>query len=202
MMKKKLKIAVTGGIGSGKSTVCDFIKSEGFPVIYADDISKEILSSEKSIQKKIIKEFGEESFIDDKPNVEFLSEIVFSDPQKVKNINSILHPPTIKKIEKLCEKFLQQNNLVFVEAALIYEAEMEDLFDYILLVAAPEEDRINRTMKSKGLDHSEVVKRIKNQLPEEKKKKLADFVIENSGTIEELKSKINFVLLILKSMIK
>ena len=201
-MPKKLKIAVTGGIGSGKSTVCEILRSKDFPIIYADDVSKEILSSNSSIQKKIISEFGDESFIDNNPNVKFLSEKVFTDSEKVKKINSILHPPTIEKIVKEMNIELKEQNLVFVEAALIYEAKMESLFDYVLVVTSPEELRIDRAMTTRNLKRDEVLERIAKQMPEDKKRKLADFVIENIGTKEELKSKVEFVLLIINSLIK
>jgi len=200
IMKKKLKVAITGGIGSGKSSVCEIINSKGYPVIYADDISKEILSTDKLIQQKVKTTFGVEAYINNKPNTKFLADKVFSDPQKVKKINSILHPPTIEKIKDMMEEKLSKSEMVFIEAALIYEAKMEDMFDYIIVVAAPEEIRISRTIESKGIDRSETIKRIKNQMPEEKKKKLADFVIENDGTIDHLKIKTNFILSILSSI--
>ena len=92
--------------------------------------------------------------------------------------------------------------MVFIEAALIYEAEMEDMFDYIIVVASPAETRIIRSINSKKIDRSEVIRRINSQLPEEKKKKLADFVIENNGSMEELKSKTNFVLSVLDALRK
>lgn len=199
-MPKKLKIAVTGGIGSGKSAVCEIFHSNGFPILYADNISKEILSTSKTVKEKIITEFGKESFVDDKPNSKYLSKKVFSDENKVKKINSILHPPVIEKIGNLMGEELKQNQMVFVEAALIYEAEMENLFDYIIVVFAPDEIRIKRTMESKSLKREEVIERMSKQFPQEKKKKLADFVIENDKTKEELNKKTNFILMLLKSM--
>lgn len=202
IMKKKLKVAITGGIGSGKSSVCEIINSKGYPVIYADDISKEILSTDKSVQDKIVTEFGKESFHNNLPNTKYLAEKVFSDPQKINRINSILHPPTIEKIKNSMEEKLSKSEMVFIEAALIYEAEMEDMFDYIIVVASPAETRIIRSINSKKIDRSEVLRRINSQLPEEKKKKLADFVIENNGSMEELKSKTNFVLSVLDALRK
>jgi len=199
-MPNKLKIAITGGIGSGKSTVCELFNSNGYPILYADDISKEILSTNKSVKEKIINEFGKESFIDDKPNLKYLSEKVFSDEKKIVKINAILHPPVIKKIERLMNEELMYKEMVFVEAALIYEAKMEDLFDYVVVVTAPDEIRIKRVMESKGLKKQEVVERMSKQFSQEKKRKLADFVIENNSTKEELNIKVDFITVLLKSM--
>ena len=199
-MPKKLKIAVTGGIGSGKSSVCEIFHSNGYPVLYADDISKEILSTNESVKEKIVKEFGNESFIEDKPNHKFLSESVFSDDKKVQKINSILHPPVIEKIVFLMEQELKQNKMVFVEAALIYEAKMENLFDYVIVVTAPDETRIKRVMESKGLTKEEVINRMSKQIPQEKKKSLADFVIQNDKTKNELIDKTEFILKLLKTI--
>ena len=201
-MPKKLKIAITGGIGSGKSAVCDIFHSNGYPIFYADNISKEFLSTDKSIKEKILNEFGKESFLNDKPNFKYLSERVFSEELKVKKINSILHPPVIDKIKKLMNEELKKQTIVFVEAALIYEAEMEDLFDYIIVVTAPDEIRIQRVIESRGLKKEEAIERISKQIPQERKKKLADFVIENNSTMDALVKKTNFILMILKSMTK
>jgi len=106
-MKKKLKIAITGGIGSGKSSVSKIVESFGFPVIKADDVAKELMMKDESIKKKIIKTFGKESFTEKGINTKYLAENVFSSKDKVGKINSIIHPPTIKKIEEISKKLLK-----------------------------------------------------------------------------------------------
>ncbi|MCZ7604223.1 MAG: dephospho-CoA kinase [Melioribacteraceae bacterium] len=199
-MPKKLKIAVTGGIGTGKSSVCKIFQSHGYPVLYADQISKDILSTDKIIQQKIIEEFGSKSFIDGEPNTKFLSEKVFSDSQKVKKINSILHPAVINVINKKMDEGLTKSNIVFVEAALIFEANMEDLFDYVLVVSASEQVKIERVVNSRKMNEEEVKKIINNQIPDDKKKSAADFVIENNGTESDLEKKVNFILMVIKSL--
>ncbi|HSR18993.1 MAG TPA: dephospho-CoA kinase, partial [Ignavibacteriaceae bacterium] len=128
MNNTKLKIAVTGSIGSGKSSFCRMIEERGYPVIRADDISKEILGSDKKVREEVEKIFGKESFINNQINKKFLAEKIFNDSQKVLKINSILHPHVIKKINELMNEALTKHDLVFVEAALIYEASMEDMF--------------------------------------------------------------------------
>lgn len=199
-MSKKLKIAVTGGIGTGKSTVCKILQSHGYPVLYADQISKDILATDKIIQKKIAEEFGSDSFKDGKPNTKFLSEKVFSDSQKVKKINSILHPAVINVINKKMDEGLTNSNIVFVEAALIYEANMEDLFDYVLVVSASEQVKIDRVINSRKMTREDVMKIISNQIPDDKKKSAADFVIENNGTESDLEKKVKFVLMVIQSI--
>jgi len=185
MLKKKLKVAVTGSIGSGKSTFCDFIAEKGYPVIKADDISKQILAEDKNVKEKVIKKFGDESFINNQINKKFLAEKIFSNPINVIIINSILHPEVKKKVQQLMQEQLRNNDIVFTEAALIYEAEMEDMFEYVILITAGSSVR------------DEFKKRNENQIKDEEKKKRADFVFENDGSVEELKQKADFLITVL-----
>ena len=199
-MSKKLKIAITGGIGSGKSTVCDVFNSKGYTIINADQISKEFLASSEKIQKEVKKHFGKAAILDGKPNKEYLAEKVFDDIENLKKLNSILHPPTIQKIKEMMRQDLQRKNIVFVEAALIYEAKMQDMFDYVLVIAAPDDDRIKRLMDRDNSSREKILSRMKNQIPQEEKKKLADFVIENNRSLVELKIKSEFFLKIFENM--
>lgn len=195
-MSKKYKIAVTGGMGGGKTLFCNFISEKGFKVISADELSKEILITDKAVKNKIINAFGEESYYEGNLNREFLAEKVFSSPSNVKKINAIVHPAVIEGVDKLMKEELKSKCAVFVEAALIYEANMQDLFDYVVLVTADEEIRKSR-LQQRGIDADEYERRKLNQIPDEKKSKKADFVFYNNGTEEELKSKANFLLKIL-----
>jgi dephospho-CoA kinase len=200
MKNKKLKIAITGSIGSGKSSFAEFLSSAGYPLLKADDISKEILSSDESIRKKIIKEFGNDSFKNGLPNKSFLAKKVFSDPENVVKINSILHPPVIKRINTEMEKLLKTNSMVLVEAALIYEADMEDMFDYVVLVTSAEEIRQKRKTTLDKLSEDDFKKRSLNQIPDEEKKKRADFIFENNGTLDDLKKKAQLLLMLLDNI--
>ncbi len=195
MEKKKLKIGITGNIGSGKSTFADFIKQKGFTVINADDISKNILATNENVKKKVIEIFGEASFSNGLINREYLSDKVFSNPENVLIINSILHPLVLEKIDEKMNEELKTNDKIFVEAALIYEADMEDMFDYVVLVAANKENRFKR--KSIKLNEKDFELRDSNQIPELEKKKRADFIFENNGTLQELKTKADLLLTIL-----
>lgn len=190
MSKKKQKIAVTGSIGSGKSLFCKFLEDEGYPVIKADDVSKKILAENKEVKEKVIKEFGENSFIGDEINKKFLAEKIFSDPLNVIKINSILHPKVKEKIKSLTKEYFKNHDIVFTEAALIYEADMEDMFDYIVLITSGEKIRMQRKIKSDGFSVEEFKKRDENQIQDKEKKNRADFVFENNSSKDELKKKV------------
>lgn len=199
-MRRKIKVGITGSIGSGKSTFSNFIAGKNFPVIKVDDLSKQLLADDKKIKDKIIKEFGEESYTGSKVNKKYLAEKVFSKPDNVLIINSIVHPVVIKKTEEKIEEYLKNNDLVFAEAALIYEADMEKIFDYIVLVTADKKIRMKRKMKSDNYTEEQFLKRNENQIPDEEKKKRADFIFENNGDIKELKVKSDLFINILKGL--
>lgn len=191
---KKLKIGVTGGIGSGKSIFCNIAKSYGYPVIIADEIAKNLLREDKEIKNNIIKEFGNEAYINDIPNNKFLADNVFSDPEKLIKINNIIHPKTLEIISINMDEYLKNNNMVFVESAIIVEIGIEEMFDYVVLITANKENRIERVRKRSNLSVEEIEKRINNQLPDETKKQFADFTLDNNGTEEEFTKKCKFII--------
>jgi dephospho-CoA kinase len=191
-----MKIAITGNIGSGKSTFSKFAEDAKFPVLRADDISKEILNNDEKVKALVIKEFGENSFKGNKPNKSFLVKEVFSNSNKLQILESILHPRVINQIDKTIIELLKSNQVVFVEAALIYEADMEEMFDYVVLITAQRELRLARKISS-GITEEDFCKREANQIPEEEKKKRADFIFSNDTWIEDLKIKFNLLLITL-----
>jgi dephospho-CoA kinase len=200
MIEKKIKVAVTGNIGSGKSSFCNFLSEKGYPIINADAVSKNILSEDGEIKKKVIKEFGEESFVNNEINKKFLAEKVFSDPVKVLKINSILHPKVKNKIESLANEYFIKYDIVFTEAALIYEADMESMFDYVVLITADYKIRKKRTTENAKLSEKDFDKRNDNQIKDEEKKKRADFVFENNLGINELRQKAGLLISILNGL--
>jgi len=191
-----MKIAITGNIGSGKSTFTKFAEESGYQVLRADEISKSILDADEKVRAIVIKEFGDKSFKDGKPNKNFLAKEVFSDPIKLQKLESILHPRVLKSIDKSVKEFLKKSAVVFIEAALIYEADIEEMFDYIVLISADRNNRLKRKIES-GFTEEDFCKREINQIPEEEKKKRADFVFSNDTTKEDLKMKFNLLLITL-----
>lgn len=200
MKTKKLKVVVTGGIGSGKSLVSDYLEKKGFTVIKADDLAKELMNSSEEIKKNIIDKFGEKSYCGSNVDTKYLSNIVFDDPEKLLQLNSIVHPVTIAKINTLMENVLEKAKVVFVESAIVYEAEFEDMFDYVVLVYSSQEERIKRVVDRDGASEKDVIKRIANQIPDEEKKGVADIVIANIDSKEELMKKINFLITLFTSL--
>jgi dephospho-CoA kinase len=197
---KKLKVGITGGIGSGKSIFCKIAESKGFPVVVADDIAKKLLSENDEIKKQVIKTFGNESYINGEPNKKFLADNVFSQPEKLVQINNIIHPKTLQIIEELMNELLKTNNLVFVESAIIVEIGIEEMFDYIVLITAEDEKRIERVQKRSSLSVEDIQKRIDSQLKDESKKQFADFTIDNNSTEEKFTEKCEFIITLLKSL--
>ena len=202
MSRKNFTVAITGGIGSGKSTFSEFLGEKDYPVIFADDLSKELLKNDKEVKEEIVELFGPSSYNGNKINTDFLSTEVFSDPHKLQMINSILHPKVIKQILQEVEELKKNNKLVFVEAALIYETNIENLFDYVVLITADEEIKKQRTVDSKKFSSEEFDKRIQNQIKDEEKSKRADFIFFNNTTTNDLKIKADLLLMTLNSLLK
>jgi len=173
-----IKVAVTGGIGSGKSVVCEIFEKLGIPVFYADQSAKELMNSDNNIKEKLITYFGTEIFNEDERlNREKFAEIIFNNKTSLKKANEIVHPVVKKKFE---EWVLKQNALfVIEETALVFESGQVHLFDKIILVTAPLEMRIERIMKRDNATRSKVLERLNNQFNDEIKIENSDFVITN-----------------------
>jgi len=198
----KMKIGITGGIGSGKSLVARIIQDSGYLVLDADNIAKDILLNDIDVKQSIKSVFGQKSFIGDKLNKDFLAASVFASVDNVRKINSILHPPTIKIIDELMNKELAKKDIVFVEAALIFESEMDEILDHVLLVTSPKELRVERIIKRDSTSESKVLQRMKYQMSESEKENLSDFVLKNESSIDELENKTKFFLMLFETMAK
>jgi len=197
-----VKIGITGGIGTGKSHVSKIIEKNGYVVLNADNIAKQIMFEDESVKELIISEFGEKSYCDDKLNTIYIASKAFSSVQSINILNSIVHPPMVEKINELMNIEFKKSKIVFVEAALIYEAEVDGILDYVLLVTSNENSRIERIKKRDNLSEIEIRKRMQFQIPENEKENLADFTIKNNSTLLDLEMKTKMFLSIFQSMIK
>jgi len=172
-----LKVGLTGGIGSGKSTVAQIFEVLGIPVYYADIEAKRLMNEDAELITSISKNFGEQAYTNNLLNRKYVSSIVFSDPAKLELLNSIVHPATKKDSEKWMN---QQSTLYAIhEAALIFEAKVSDRLDYVIGVSSPKELRIKRAMQRDDVSYDEVVKRMNKQFDEETKISKCDFVLIN-----------------------
>jgi dephospho-CoA kinase len=178
-MKTPLQIGITGGIGSGKSLVSRIFNLLGIPVYDADSRAKSIMTTDGILVSQIKKEFGVLSYNGDGSlNREYLAEHVFSDPEKLKLLNSLVHP----RVREDFNRWLKEQNSAYVlkEAALLFEAGSNAVLDKTIVVSAPEELRINRVLlRDKHRTAQQVRDIIRNQLKEEEKLKLADYIIVN-----------------------
>jgi dephospho-CoA kinase len=172
-----LKIGLTGGIGSGKSTIAKIFEVLGIPVYYADDAAKRLMNEDENLKRSITKYFGEESYINNELSRTFISRQVFNNAEKLAALNSFVHPATIFDGEQWMNK--QTTPYAVKEAALIFESNIHQNLDYIIGVSAPYDLRIERTMKRDSVTRDDVIKRMKNQMDENKKIELCDFVIYN-----------------------
>lgn len=198
-LNSKLKIGITGGLGSGKTSASRFLTSQGYPVFFADEIAKSMMVSDPLLVSRIIEEFGPESYKEGTLNTSYLGQKVFSSPELVQKLNSIVHPVVVKNSTRIMDEALKSSNIVFYEAALLLEAGMIERFNYILLITAEEEIRVKRGIKRGGISEEEIRRRIKSQLAESEKIKKSHFVIKNNSTIETLENNLIKLLAILKS---
>ncbi len=171
-------IGLTGGIGSGKTTVGRMFEKLGVPVYNSDWEAKKLMNSSKAIRSKIKALFGELAYQDGKLNRPFIAKTVFKDKSLLEKLNKIVHPAVRKHFSKWCTK--QDHNYVIQETALLFENRAQDLYDKVVLVTAPKEVRIDRLLKRDHSTREDILARMDNQLEDREKVLLADFVIENT----------------------
>ncbi len=176
-MSKPLLVAITGGIGSGKTTVVNIFKELGVPAYIADHQAKVMMSENKALRNKIKNEFGEESYQNGELNKTFLSKTVFEDNDKLTQLNNIVHPMVRKDFEDWIKA--QSHPYLIYESALVFEHNQQDRFDKIILVTAPEKLRIERVKKRSNMSENEIRKRILKQMPDNLKKGNVNYIIEN-----------------------
>ncbi len=174
-------IGVTGGIGSGKTTVCKVFRLLGIPVFEADVIAKEIINTNENLRGRISQLFGSDVYNSDGfIKRKKLADIVFRDERKLNQLNGLVHPAVRDEFLLWSE---QKKNYPYVvlEAAILFESGFDSLTDYTILVTAPEDERLKRVVLRDGSSTAEVKERMDRQFPERKKQELADIVLQNDN---------------------
>ena len=175
------KIGITGGIGSGKTTVCEIFKLLGIPIFHADQEAKYLQNSDLIIKNQIIKLFGEDIYTSEEIlDRQKLATIIFNNKQALFAINEIIHPAVRQRFQNWTENF-QAVPYSLYEAAILFESGYASDFDLNILVLANEKLRIERVINRDGTTEEIVKQRIRNQIPDNEKIKLADFIIENNA---------------------
>jgi dephospho-CoA kinase len=174
-----LKVGITGGIGSGKSTVARIFEQLGIPVYYADKEAKVLMNDNEELKQKIIHHFGKDCYKNGQLDRSFLATQVFSNAEALATLNSLVHPITLKHAEVWLNH--QTTPYAIKEAALIFESGGQEFLDVVLGVSAPKALRIQRSMKRDGSSREQVLSRMERQMDEEIKMRLCDYVIVNDG---------------------
>ena len=173
-----LRIGITGGIGSGKSTVSKIFEVLGIPVYYADDASKRLMNEDEQLKEKLRSTFGDKTYVDGQLDRAYVAAVVFNDPGKLVLLNSIVHPATIKDAEKWM--LHQTTPYAIKEAALIFESGSQEYLDKVIGVYTPVTVRIHRVMQRDNVTREEVLSRMNKQIDEDMKMRLCDYIITNN----------------------
>lgn len=191
-----ITIGLTGGIGSGKTTVAKLFKEQGVPIYIADVEAKQLMVSSKVIKRKLIQLFGKQAYINDTLNKSFLANSIFNDSTLLEKMNAIVHPRVRRHFLKWKDK--QKVPYVIKEAAVLFENGAYKNCDFIITVTAPKDIRVARVLERDNTTEEKVLSIMKNQWQDEDKIKLSHFVIENT----DLESTKNQVLIIHKKLLK
>ena len=176
-----LRIGITGGIGSGKTTVCQIFEKIGIPVYYADPRARELMYRNKELKLKLKSILGSNSYHKNgRPNRPYIANKIFNNQELLHRVNSLVHPAVHADANQWM-KMHKSHPYILYEAALLVENGSFKNMDRNIVVTAPEKLRIQRVMKRDKLSEDDVIERLKNQLPEEQKIKIADFIIVNDG---------------------
>ena len=181
-------VGLTGGIGSGKSTVANLFRELGVPVYDSDKEAKLLMNTSDKIKKALVKLLGKESYIDGKLNRVYISNKVFTNPELLAELNAIVHPQVKKHFKEWCAQ--QNYKYLIQESALIFENKSQNNYDKIILVTAPLEIRVARVVKRDNSSKDAVLQRVNNQLLDSEKIDFSDFIIENidiKSTTESIK---------------
>ena len=175
-----LKIGITGGIGSGKSTVCQLFRLHGIPVFDADTEAKKLNDTSPTIRKKLTQLFGNDLYENNRLNRQKLASLIFTNTENLRKVNAIIHPEVARHFKKWSS---EQKNAPFViiETAILFEAKFNKLVDKTITVYASEKTRIERIAKRDSVSVAQIKARMSSQLSEEEKIRLANFVVINDN---------------------
>ena len=189
-MSQPVIVGITGGIGSGKTTVSKYFKAFDIPIYHADNEAKALMNRSKVIKRKITHLFGNNAYKNDVLNRDYLRKQIFNDNNLLKQMNAIVHP----KVGAHFKRWVKKQNAPYIlkEAAIIFENNLEHQYDYIILVIADEKERIKRVMLRDNKTEAEVKVIIDNQLSDRDKLSKSDFVITNNG-IKDLETQVKTV---------
>jgi dephospho-CoA kinase len=186
--KHPIIIGLTGNIGSGKSTVAAFLREMGYPVLDADLLAERA----RELKKAELKALFPEALLGEELDRRRLAQLVFSDPQRLRALEELIHPEVRRLLEEELSRL--EAPLVFVEIPLLFEKGWEGRLQGTILVAAPLEERLKRAMARLGLSREEVLARERAQMPEEEKRRRATWVLENRGSLEDLRAQVQALL--------
>ena len=172
-----IQLAITGNMGSGKTTICEILISQGIPVYFSDNRAKELMNQDKFLVKHIQKLFGKESYRSGLLDPKWIAEIVFKDSKALNELNNLVHPVVHQDYLKWVNQ--QSKDIVAYESAIVFEHGSEGKFDEVILVSCPERLRLDRVRERDGFTEEEIQLRTRFQWPDEKKRKVSDHVIEN-----------------------
>jgi dephospho-CoA kinase len=172
-----LRIGITGGIGSGKSTVAKVFEVIGIPVYYADDAAKRLMNEDPQLQQQIVDLFGPTAYSNNQLDRKYIAQVVFNNKEKLQQLNALVHPATIADGERWMQQ--QTSPYAIKEAALIFESGTQGQLDYVIGVSAPAALRIHRAMKRDHVSREEILSRMNKQIQETIKMRLCDFIIYN-----------------------
>ena len=189
-----VQLAVTGNLGCGKTTVCEILISQGIPVYFSDNRAKELMNQDQPLIQHIQKRFGKESYRGGSLNRKWLAERVFKDPKALNDLNNLVHPVVHQNYLEWVNQ--QSQDVIAYESAIVLEHGNEGKFDVVVVVCCPEKLRLERIQTRDGLTSEEIQSRMRFQWSDEKKRKYADYVIENiniSETEQQVKTTLSLI---------
>ncbi|MFA4921668.1 MAG: dephospho-CoA kinase [Candidatus Neomarinimicrobiota bacterium] len=184
-------LGVTGGLGSGKSTACKFLAEKGAYVLDADLIAKKLMETDPQIRDEIIEAFGSDVYKDGKLDTQKLAQRAFASEVDQRLLNDIVHPRVVDYFQEKVDKLRNKYELIVLDAPLIFESGFDSRLDHTLLIYTKYKIRLERALRRGNLSREDILRRIDLQMPEEDKRELAEFVIENNGAEEQLKSAVD-----------